>query len=303
MKGTVRRKAAAAALLRALPFVLLSAAFVTVALYPRGTQSPDADAARVVRIWNIDTFEGGKGSRTAFLKRTASVAEARNGDVLYLISSQTREGAQRALSQGDVPDILSFGPGFSAAAPYCLPLGSAFAGERRAVPWCRGQYVLFSLSENFTQPGPTALSVGGDNLTCAAAALAGVDGTEIQSMTAYLGFLDGTYRYLLGTQRDICRFAARGVSVYTRELPVFRDLYQYVAVLSEHAYDDCMVFLNALLSEEVQRSLDAIGMQPVAGASGYTVGAFADGSQLQAVREAAHGENAGKNIVKFLKTV
>lgn len=48
---------------RGLPFLLLLAAAVIV-FVPQ--KSKEAEARTVVRVWNIDTFEGGKGSRTAF---------------------------------------------------------------------------------------------------------------------------------------------------------------------------------------------------------------------------------------------
>ena len=63
-----------------LPFLLLLAAAVIV-FVPQ--KSKEAEARTVVRVWNIDTFEGGKGSRTAFLKSVARELKklARRDDV------------------------------------------------------------------------------------------------------------------------------------------------------------------------------------------------------------------------------
>ena len=44
---------------------------------------------RVVRLWNIDTFEGGRGSRTAFLSRIAAAYEKGNPGALVMVSSYT----------------------------------------------------------------------------------------------------------------------------------------------------------------------------------------------------------------------
>lgn len=196
-------------------------------------KSKEAEARTVVRVWNIDTFEGGKGSRTAFLK---SVARELQGEAYYLVTSYTLEGALSAFAEGEAPDVLSFGVGLSEFAERLLPLPYSFAGgelggKTLAYPWCMGGYYLFSLTD-FEGEGRTALSVGGENLPAVAARLEGITGEETESVAAYTGFLSGKYRYLLGTQRDVCRFQARGVSVQARPLTKYCDLYQYIGILS-----------------------------------------------------------------------
>ena len=202
-----------------------------------------------------------------------------------------------------MPDVLSYGGGLSAFEPHCLPLGERFAGEDRALPWCRGEYYLFSLTDDFESAGDVAISVGGSNLACAAAYFAGVSGSETESLSAYVDFLGGKYRYLLGTQRDKCRFASRGAAVYAKPLTEFCDLYQYVSVLSEEAYDDALFFVNTLRSEAVQCQLGDIGMLPAAGAAGYTTGAFMTAETSAAFAQAVRAGEPRKNIENFLKTV
>ena len=226
MKGILR------GICRAVPFLLLAAVVLAVSLFPRQSAA-EGESARIVRVWNVDTFEGGKGSRTAFLKRAAELAERGRTGVCYLVTSVTAEGALDALGRGELPDVLSYGGGLSAFEPHCLSLGERFAGESRALPWCRGEYYLFSMTDDFESAGDVAISVGGSNLACAAAYFAGVSGSETESLSAYVDFLGGKYRYLLGTQRDKCRFASRGAAVYAKPLAEFCDLYQYVSVLSE----------------------------------------------------------------------
>lgn len=293
---------------RAAPFCLCAAVLLATAFYPHG-QTSAAEERRVVRIWNVDTFEGGKGSRTAFLERIARAAEQKSDGVYYLVSSYTAEGARAALAEGTFPDALSFGVGLSDFAEKSQPLPYSFAGGRAAshtlaYPWCRGEYVLFCLEEDFSQAGETIVSRGGSNLTPVAARYAGVWGEERDSVSAYVAFLNGERRYLLGTQRDRCRFAARGVSVYERPLAEFCDLYQYFSVLNREKREDALAFLRELLSQDAQNALESIGMLPVSGeVPRRTVNVFSSAEALAETERAARENADVKFIEKYLKTI
>lgn len=267
---------------KALPFVLFAALVLTIVLYPREAQAESAQPV-VVSVWNVDTFEGGRGSRTSFLKRVAQRAESEQENVFYHVISYTAEGLQEAFSRGERPDILSFGLGIGPMEGL-LPLERVFAQSDRAVPWCRGAYYLFSLSDDLPESGAPdgsiVLSSGGNNLVEASAHFSGVAGIIEESLTAYLDFLGGTYDFLLGTQRDVCRFASRGVTVYSRILPNYCDLYQYVSILSAEKEEACRQFVGLLLSDDVQNNLNEIGMYPAEGAQGRTVGAFVSLEEL-----------------------
>ena len=283
---------------RGLPFLLLLAAAVIV-FVPQ--KSEKAEARAVVRVWNIDTFEGGKGSRTAFLK---SVARELKGEAYYLVTSYTLEGALSAFAEGDAPDVLSFGVGLSEFAERLLPLPYSFAGgelggKTLAYPWCMGGYYLFSLTD-FEGEGRTALSVGGENLPAVAARLEGITGEEAESVAAYTGFLSGKYHYLLGTQRDVCRFQARGVSVQARPLTKYCDLYQYIGILSSEKRDASLAFVEALLSPEVQGRLSQIGMFPLENNAERTVSVF---SSREALGRLAAAAREGDVPEKYLKSI
>lgn len=285
-------------LLRGLPFLLLLAAAVIV-FVPQ--KSEKAETRTVVRVWNIDTFEGGKGSRTAFLK---SVARELKGEAYYLVTSYTPEGALSAFAEGDAPDVLSFGVGLSEFAERLLPLKREFAGgelggKTLAYPWCMGGYYLFSLTD-FEGEGRTVLSVGGENLPAVAARLEGISGEETESVAAYTGFLSGKYRYLLGTQRDVCRFQARGVSLQARPLTKYCDLYQYIGILSSEKRDASLAFVEALLSPEVQGRLSQIGMFPLANNAERTVSVF---SSREALGRLAAAAREGDVPEKYLKSI
>lgn len=283
---------------RGLPFLLLLAAAAIVFLPQK---SEKAEARIVVRVWNIDTFEGGKGSRTAFLK---SVARELKGEAYYLVTSYTLEGALSAFAEGDAPDVLSFGVGLSEFAERLLPLPYSFAGgelggKTLAYPWCMGGYYLFSLTD-FEGDGRTALSVGGENLPAVAARLEGISGEETESVAAYTGFLSGKYRYLFGTQRDVCRFQARGVSVQARPLTKYCDLYQYIGILSSEKRDASLAFVEALFSPEVQGRLSQIGMFPLENNAERTVSVF---SSREALGRLAAAAREGDVPEKYLKSI
>lgn len=283
---------------RGLPFLFVLAAAVLVFLPQK---SGEAEARTVVRVWNIDTFEGGKGSRTAFLK---SVARGLQGEAYYLVTSYTLEGALSALAEGDAPDVLSFGVGLSAFAERLLPLPYSFAGgelggKALAYPWCMGGYYLFSLTD-FEGEGRTALSVGGENLPVVAARLEGIAGEETESVAAYTGFLSGKYRYLLGTQRDVCRFRTRGVTVQARPLTKYCDLYQYIGILSSEKREASLAFVEALLSPEVQGRLSEIGMFPLENNAERTVSVF---SSREALGQLAAAAREGDVPEKYLKSI
>ena len=205
----------------------------------------------VLTLWNVDSFEGGKGSRTAFLSSIAARYEKSAG-IILLVSSKSVEGLKDAWEKGERPDMLSFG-GY---APVAGLQGEAFC-------WCMGKYVLYTRGEEKPiTPQNTVISVGGDTFPQAAAALYGLRGEikEEESTTAYVRFLSGAYDYLLGTQRDACRFQSRGVEVCATALNGFCDLRQYIVTVTKENAEKSQDFIRYLLAEESQKLLKNIGM-------------------------------------------
>lgn len=289
-----------------VPFLCV-AVLIFGAFPPRKSASAKREQT-VVRIWNIDTFEGGKGSRTAFLRSVARSFGEREG-VYFLVTSYTSEGADEAFLHGEKPDLISFGIGLSCFLDAALPLPYVFPaaeaeGKTRAVPWCCGGYVLFSLEDDFQSAGKTAISVGGANLGCVAARYAEIEGEELPSEAAYTGFLAGKYRYLLGTQRDACRFAARGVSVFERPLPAYNDLFQCISLLNPEKEELGLKFIAELLSPAVRSRLWEIGMTPFSGTGKtFAPSLFCDETARNTIAEHARGRDDRKIIDNFLKTV
>ena len=247
-------------------------------VYPK----PEVDSARgspysgILRVWQIDGVEGGKGARAAFLSRAAKIFEEENEGVFVLVTAHTKESAQNAVENGDVPDVLSFSGACDFAADIAVPLSgmewsaSQIGGETLAYPWCRGGYFLFSAEGDFSDVSAenTVFSVSENANVYAAAFYAGLQGDFMAEPTekAYVSLINGKYKYMLGTQRDIYRFRARNFSVRAKALQGYSDIWQYAAVcrgrggMSAAAQD----FLRCLLSVEAQAELGIIGMMSVA---------------------------------------
>lgn len=308
--------------------------FIAVPALTAKSSSPQSRSG-IVRLWNIDTFEGGKGSRSAFLNRVSPPPTKRRTTAYISWFPPIRRRVRRPrYGRGICPICSPFGVGFSEAAESCLKInGRSFAGglvgkECRAVPWCRGGYALFCLEDGFEDAGAanTVVSLGGSNQPLAAAALLPLTGNIAaeESTSAYVRFLNGKYKYLLGTQRDVCRFASRGVNVYCKPISDYSDLYQYIAVTSRDAEIKkiCDDYVESLLGEKNQKKLTEIGMlspyydiyssdNPAAdelerARIGYTLNVFTSAEGLNGVNAAAKDVLAGGNaevLKNFLKAI
>lgn len=288
----------------------------------------------ILRLWNIDTFEGGKGSRTEFLKSAATEYEKTSGGIYVSVSSVTLSGYSCALENGNLPDMVSFGVGADFSSCAVKLLANGFVGGRigdaqYAYPWCRGGYAIYCLDDDFSSVSPdnTVISCGGSNFPLAAAALFGLVGNYSveDSTAAYVNFLGGKYKYLFGTQRDYNRFLSRGKEVFYKVAGGYNDVYQYISVLNSDAdiYGACADFINCLLSDKLQKKLSTIGMIGVFGAGtydssggalyemqnadyAYTIGVFTGGEALSEIKTLAQKSLATgdtKKLKNYLKTV
>lgn len=252
-------------------------AIVTVSVffaYPALTEKEQAEAEGVndiLRVWHIDTFEGGKGSRASFLGAAAKKFEKKNKDVLVMVVPHSVSSARVALDAGEAPDMISFGTGGAICPELFLPLEkydfpySKQNGKTYAVPWCRGNYMFFTLDGDFTDMTAqnTVISEGNYSMALVAAACESLAGGQAKSsVSAYVDFLNGKYKYLFGTQRDVARLNTRGAAYTAKPAESFSDLYQYIAVLSSDAakYNACLDYVALLLSESVQKDLKGVGM-------------------------------------------
>ena len=96
----------------------------------------------ILTVWNVDTFEGGKGSRSEFLAEMG--VEFGKDGVLIIVENHTVESAQTAVDGGQIPDILSFGVGVDWAVNYVkeLPSISYKGGETHDKSVCMSYWYL-----------------------------------------------------------------------------------------------------------------------------------------------------------------
>lgn len=178
-------------------------------------------------VWQIDSFEGGKGSRTEYLQNIGK--EFKQKESCYVnVVSLSADAARLNLSNGNVPDIISYGAG-TYGLESCI---SDFA------VWCNGSYCLLTLDNNadFSDVSVknTVINRGKDNLAGAAALFCGLQDSKFENSTAaYVKLINGDYKYLLGTQRDIFRLKTRNVSFIIKPITEFNDLYQNISITNK----------------------------------------------------------------------
>ncbi len=238
-----------------------------------GVSVSPAEYKGILTLWHIDTFEGGVGSRKQFLMSVSRDFEKNNTGVLVMATDHTAESAEQALSEGKFPDLISFGVGVDVKNLQPLDVdvnsyGGGYNGVTYAVPWARGGYCLIENPEfmsNKNEKIPLIVSQGEFTNPLVAFALSGKTETNIEILTpmnAYVKFVSGKARYLLGTQRDINRLITRGMDFVSEPLAGYNDLYQYISVTTSdpEKREYCEKFVKFIISDCVQKNLHKIGM-------------------------------------------
>lgn len=207
-----------------------------------------------MNVWEVDSFEGGKGSRANFLQRV--------GDELpncYIkVTTLTAEAARQNMKSGNIPDMISYGAGTYGFEQYINDREPYSA-------WCRGGYCLLSIADNADFADITSknmvINFGIDNNVAIAAMLEGLADAVYEKPTgAYVDLINGKYKYLLGTQRDIFRLQTRGVAFKVKPLTKFNDIYQLISITSK---DDGKIESSRKFIAKLKESwskLDQIGM-------------------------------------------
>ncbi len=288
----------------------------------------------ILTLWQIDSFEGGTGSRKQFLLKASRTFEKKNQGVLVMVINHTKTSMLENLSKGLYPDMISFGggaevKGFSELNVERTVNGGLVGGKVYATAWCKGGYFLIA-NPNLVQEIPDelpSLLVSQNDYTQPLTSLyfSGVKAREIEvkkPMDAYVKFVSGKTPYFLGTQRDIIRLSNRGMEVITSPIQEFNDLYQYICITSKDRqkiyYSE--QFISHLTCDDVQSQLNNIGMfSPFIKVeydnvhlsamqnqkNTYTLSAFTDGQtlvelqdlSLQVLKGNSEKENKIKNIV------
>lgn len=225
----------------------------------RKAVAEEAEGMQHVTIWQIDGFEGGKGSRSQYLQKTAEKC-FRKRKVYVSVISLTAEAARLNSEKGERPDVISYPAGFYGFENYINKKDFVFK------TWCRGGYCLLTMDENsdFSDVNSenTVVNSGKDNLTDVALVLNGLNGATCEPATnAYLNLINGKYKYLFGTQRDVFRLKARNVQLKIKPLDEFNDLYQNVSILTANneKYALCNQFIQYLIANSKVGELGLFG--------------------------------------------
>jgi hypothetical protein len=175
------------------------------------------------------------------------------------------------------PDLISCGNGIDIVnLVKAIPIKSQdgvcqIKDKNYGVTWCRGGYALISNPlicadfENLTEIESLLVSQGEYTQPLAALAFEGIMAKNVEvlaPMDAYVKFVSGKVKHLLGTQRDVNRLATRGMEVSVQPLSAYNDLYQYVSICAEDQLKRYYAeeFIKYLVSEKVQYRLKDIGM-------------------------------------------
>lgn len=266
---------------------------------------------QVLTLWQIDGFEGGKGSRAQYLK-DKSLKLFENENIFVNVISLSSKAAAQNLKENYAPDMISCSPAFNAHLQYINTQDFIFK------TWCFGSYCLLSLDPNdaFADVASqnTVVNAGKENLADVAAAFAGVAGAkEEQPTNAYLQLLNGKYKYLLGTQRDIYRLKTRGATFAVKQITQFNDLYQNICIFTraQSRYETCKRFAEYITENNTDTG--KIGLLSQSSAESevepvylrqkqfdYTLKAFCGEDYLMSLSAAAKSNdlNKIKNLLK-----
>lgn len=223
----INRQIIIRAIFFALCISIIIAAPVLMAVNATDKADDDNNEMTVLTIWQIDSFEGGKGSRTNFLQTVGN--EYFNGSKTYVnVVSLTAYAARENIAIGNLPDLISYGAG-------TYGIESIICGDTPYYTWAHGGYCFITTDAraDFSDINNqnTIINKGIDNLSGAAALLCGVEKATAEKPTgAYVSLINGDYKYLLGTQRDIYRLRTRGVNFKIEPITEFNDLYQNISV-------------------------------------------------------------------------
>ena len=241
--------------IRVYAFMAVCAAFFIsfLCLYLKKESVKAINEDTALTVWQIDSFEGGKGSRAEFLQSIGNDFSKKENCYINVVSLSA-EAARLNLSNGNVPDVISYGAGMYGIENYV----SNFS------VWCRGGYCLLTLdsSSDFSDVTSenTVINSGKDNFSGVAALFCGVQSGKFESSTsAYVKLINGEYKYLLGSQRDIFRLKTRNVAFSIKPITAFNDLYQNISITTKCTDNQtAQKYIDYLLSKN--NELNKIGM-------------------------------------------
>lgn len=153
--------------------ILLVAVFCAVALIwavplvlkQKPQTNPPAAYQGIIELWNVESFEGGSGSRSQWLTNKAAKFEAQNKGLFAHVTNLTVEQMEQKLASGDTFDIICFsrGAGYMLAdklAELDVDIGAVAEnyrlsalrdGKQLCAPLYAGAYCLFARSSQLDE--------------------------------------------------------------------------------------------------------------------------------------------------------
>lgn len=227
--------------------ILIIVAVPILAVFQSRSAAADDVQTQSISVWQIDGFEGGRGSRSQYLQNVGNKC-FKDNKIYVTVTAISADAARLNLQQGKMPDIISYPAGFYGIENYINKKDFAYK------TWCKGSYCLLAIEEgaDFTDitAENTVVNAGKDNLAEVAASLCGLGGAKKENPTnAYLKLLNGNFKYLLGTQRDVFRLKTREAAFSVKQVTQFNDLYQNISILTANntKYSVCKRYVDYLL--------------------------------------------------------
>lgn len=224
---------------------------VPILALTRRTKSSQAEENfTYITVWQVDGFEGGRGSRKQYIEGCAKQC-FKDERVYVTVTALTAQAVRENLAIGIVPDMISYPAGFSGIESIINKRDFSYKS------WCNGAYCLLTVDENadFSDVNTenTVVNAGKDNLTSVASLLSGLSGAKTEEPTnAYVKLIGGDFKYLFGTQRDVFRLITREATFKVKPVTVFNDLYQNVSIITadNKIYEVCKRLCDRLAEDD-----------------------------------------------------
>ncbi len=149
-----------------------------------------------LKVWHIDSFEGGSGNRADFINKVAMDYHKNNSNIFIIVQTLNEEELESAIQAGDRPDIISF-------SHHTANIFNAYLQELDVKVDVREDILQYGQKGNKTYAVPWNMSgyclIGN----------ASVDSRVLQTLdydTAY-SYDGGQYNYLVGMKGSYAQVA------------------------------------------------------------------------------------------------
>ena len=253
----------------------------------------------VINLWQVDSFEGGTGSRTNWLRSVCGGFERKHTGVYVNVESVSPAMAEKLIAEGKVPDMLSFSGGVEVPSDVLRDVVSpvsllrpdlATALTDKAVPWCMGVYLMIGQApEQWGKDGRTVKTKKSTKTVYSVGVAEKPGFAPLKALDTAMDFSDplawcfgsapavfeaynyaGKVNSMLGTQRDLYRMKAAESREKLRDGTVtllpYSDLIQYLSALKTGNEKKARMeeaLITYLLSADVQSRLGSVGLLPV----------------------------------------